>query len=66
MVTDDISPPGAWAEEMKAAPWAFGQSQRQQVQAVLVDLRARGLWTQAETLEREIKTLQTELEYLRR
>jgi hypothetical protein len=66
MVTDDISPPGAWAEEMKAAPWAFGQSQRQQVQSVLTDLRARGLWTHAETLEREIKTLQTELEYLRR
>ena len=66
MIIDNESPPGAWAEEMKRAPWGYGQSQRNQVHRALAELRDKGLWTQAETLEREIKTLQMELEYLRR
>ena len=56
----------AFELELKAAPWGYGQSQRNQVNSVLTDLRAKGLWTHAETLEREIKTLQMELEHLRR
>jgi hypothetical protein len=65
-VIDNASPPGSWAEEMKRAPWAYGQSQRQQVEHALVEIRQKGLWTAAETLEKEIKTLQMELAYLRR
>ena len=65
MIIDDQSPPGAWKNEMAAAPWGYGQSQRQQVHGALVDVRQRGLWAQAEVLEREIRTLQAELESIR-
>lgn len=63
---DNVSPPGAWDKELKAAPWGYGQSQSQQVQYALAEIRQKGLWTAAETLEREIKTLQSEIAYLRR
>lgn len=63
---DDISPPGAWGNEMAAAPWAYGQTQRQQVQSALVAIRAAGLWHQAECIEKEIKALETELAHQRR
>jgi len=62
---DDQSPPGAWKNEMAAAPWGYGQSQSQQVHQALTDIRAKSLWIQAEVLEREIITLKLELESVR-
>jgi len=56
----------AFEQELRAAPWGYGQNQGQQVQFALAEIRQRGLWEQAAVLEREIKTLQTELAYLRR
>jgi hypothetical protein len=66
MVKDDISPPGAWKEEMERAPWAFGQRQGDRVANALVAMRRAGLADDAMVLEMEIKTLRAELEYLRR
>ena len=51
---------------MKAAPWGYGQSQADKVRWALAEVAQKGLWTAAETLEREIKTLQSEIAYLRR
>jgi hypothetical protein len=65
MVKDDISPPGAWKEEMERAPWAFGQRQGDRVANALVAMRRAGLADDAMVLEMEIKTLRAELEYLR-
>jgi hypothetical protein len=62
---DDISEPGAWANEMKAAPWAYGQSQSNQVRQSLQEIRAKGLWIEADVLEREIRTLTQEVTSLR-
>ena len=63
---DNESPPGAWKAEMERAPWGYGQSQAQKVQFALAEIRQRGLWNIAEVLEKEIKTLQAEVAYLRR
>ena len=63
---DNESPPGSWKAEMERAPWGYGQSQAQQVQFALAEIRQRGLWDIAEVLEKEIKTLQAEVAYLRR
>lgn len=65
MTIDNESPAGAWKEEMKAAPWGYGQSQTHQVNKALVEVRAKGLWIEADVLEREIVTLKRELEALR-
>ncbi len=62
----DVSPPGAWKEEMERAPWAFGQRQGDRVANALVAMRRAGLADDAMVLEMEIKTLRAELEYLRR
>lgn len=61
-VIDDESPPGAWKEEMKAAPWGYGQSQLKKVEEALNNVRKAGLWDEARILTLEIKTLQMELE----
>lgn len=61
-VIDDESPPGAWKEEMKAAPWGYGQSQLKKVEEALNNVRKAGLWDEARILALEIKTLQMELE----
>jgi hypothetical protein len=66
MVKDDVSPPGAWKEEMERAPWAFGQRQGDRVANAFVAMRRAGLADDAMVLEMEIKTLRAELEYLRR
>lgn len=63
---DNESPPGAWKAEMERAPWGYGQSQAQQVQFALAEIRQRGLWDIAEVLEKEIKTLQAEVAHLSR
>jgi hypothetical protein len=64
MVKDDVSPPGAWKEEMERAPWAFGQRQGDRVVNAFVAMRRMGLHDEATLLELEIKTLRNEIEYL--
>jgi len=59
---DNKSPPGSWNDEMKAAPWAYGQEQNKTVEFALAEIRARGLWTEAGILEKEIMFLKRELE----
>ena len=50
---DNQSEPGAWAREMKRAPWAFGQSPREpDVGEILVRMRAHGLDREAEVIAR--------------
>ena len=62
---DNVSPPGAWEQELKAAPWGFGQAQSTQVQQALVTIRLKGLNVEAAVLEREIVALKREVEALR-
>jgi hypothetical protein len=62
---DDESPPGAWKEEMKAAPWGYGQTQNKKVEDALASMRLRGLWQEASILSLEITTLRREVEALR-
>jgi hypothetical protein len=64
MVKDDVSPPGAWKEEMERAPWAFGQRQGDRLTNAFVAMRRLGLYEEATLLELEIKTLRNEIEYL--
>ena len=61
-IVDDESPPGAWKDEMKAAPWGYGQSQAKNVEQALNNVRKAGLWEEARVLSLEIKTLQMEIE----
>ena len=62
---DDQSPPGAWKDEMKAAPWGYGQSQQKRVERSLENIRRAGLFDEATVLSLELSTLKTELEALR-
>ena len=62
---DDESPPGAWKEEMKAAPWGYGQTQNKKVEDALASMRLRGMWQEASILSLEITTLRREVEALR-
>jgi hypothetical protein len=64
-IVDDESPPGAWKDEMKAAPWGYGQSQLKKVQEALNNIRKAGLWEEAKILHIEIRVLQMEVEDLR-
>jgi hypothetical protein len=61
-IVDDESPPGAWRDEMKAAPWGYGQSQLKQVEEALNNVRKAGLWDEARILSLEIRTLRMEVE----
>lgn len=63
-IVDDESPPGAWKEEMKAAPWGYGQSQAKNVETALNNVRKAGLWDEARILSLEIRTLRMEIENL--
>jgi hypothetical protein len=64
LVIDDQSPPGAWKDEMKAAPWGYGQSQQMLVERSLENIRRAGLSDEATVLTLELLTLRNELEYL--
>lgn len=64
-IVDDESPPGAWKDEMKAAPWGYGQSQAKSVEQALNNVRKAGLWEEARILSLEIKVLQMEVDDLR-
>lgn len=61
-IVDDESPPGAWANEMKAAPWAYGQQKKVNVEQALWNIRKAGFLAEANTLATEISGLQAELE----
>jgi hypothetical protein len=60
---DNQSPPGAWKDEMKAAPWGYGQSQQMLVERSLENIRRAGLSNEATVLSLELLTLRNELEY---
>jgi len=62
---DDKSPPGAWKDEMKAAPWGYGQTQQQQIDRALQNIRRAGLSEEATVISLELVTLRNELEALR-
>jgi len=62
---DNQSPPGAWKDEMSAAPWGYGQSQQKRVEQSLQNIRRAGLFDEATVLLLELNTLKTELETLR-
>ena len=62
---DNISEPGSWDKELKAAPWGYGQAQSQRVRNALAEIRARGLWNEAAVLEQEIQMLRRDLEDVR-
>jgi len=64
MVKDDVSPPGAWKEELERAPWGYGQKQGDRLAIAFVAIRRMGLHEEAALLELEIKTLRNEIEHL--
>jgi len=66
LTIDNQSPPGAWKEEMSAAPWGYGQSQQKRVERSLENIRRAGLFDEATVLLLELNTLKTELELLRK
>jgi len=61
---DDLSPPGAWKEELERIPWGYGQKQGDRLSNAFVAMRRMGLHDEATLLELEIKTLRNEIEYL--
>ena len=63
---DNESEPGAWKREMEKAPWAYGQNQAVKIEAAISNIRTVGLWREADAVQQEIKTLQVELEYIRK
>ena len=63
---DNESEPGAWKRELEQHPWGYGQSQTIKLEAAIANIRTVGLWREANTVEQEIKTLQSELAYIRR
>ena len=65
VTVDDQSPPGAWKEEMRAAPWGYGQTQQKHVEQSLQNIRRAGLFDEARVISLELNTLKSELESLR-
>jgi hypothetical protein len=63
---DNESEPGSWQRELDKLPWGYGQSQTIKLEAAIANIRTVGLWREANTVEQEIKTLQSELAYIRR
>jgi len=61
MTIDNESPAGAWANELKAAPWAYGQERDWRIDNALAAIRMRGLWSEASTLVAEINNLKAEI-----
>jgi hypothetical protein len=61
MTIDNQSPAGAWADELKAAPWGYGQERDWRINNALANVRMRGLWTEASTLANEINALKAEI-----
>ena len=63
---DNESEAGAWKREMEKAPWAYGQNQTVKIEAAISNIRTVGLWREADAVQQEIKTLQSELAYARK
>ena len=61
MTIDNESPAGAWANELKAAPWGYGQERDWRIDNALAAIRMRGLWSEASTLVAEINSLKAEI-----
>jgi hypothetical protein len=61
MTIDNQSPPGAWADELKAAPWGYGQERDWRIDNALASVRMRGLWSEASVLANEINALKAEI-----
>jgi hypothetical protein len=64
MTIDNESPAGAWANELKAAPWGYGQERDWRIDNALAAIRMRGLWSEASTLVAEINSLKAEIQRL--
>lgn len=62
MIVDNESEPGSWKKEMEKAPWAYGQHPDTRIRDALAEIRHRGLWSQADILQREIESLRAEIE----
>jgi hypothetical protein len=62
MTIDRESPPGAWADEIRAAPWRF--KPLPSTHELLARVRAAGLTTEANELAREIEALRAQVQYL--
>jgi len=65
MIVDKESPPGAWADELRAAPWGYGQSQAKKVEVALNNVQKAGLWDEYRVIHMELNILKAELELLR-
>jgi hypothetical protein len=65
MIVDNESPAGAWADELKAAPWGYGQSQAKKVEVALNNVQKAGLWDEYRVIHMELNILKAELELLR-
>lgn len=63
---DNESEAGAWKREMEKHPWGYGQNQAVKIEAAISNIRTVGLWREADAVQQEIKTLQVELEYIRK
>jgi hypothetical protein len=64
MTVDDISPPGAWKDELDRMPWRYSQQVR--IDNALAALRQSGFQTEASLLAQEINVLKAEIEHLRK
>lgn len=64
MSVDDISPPGAWKDELDRMPWRYSQQVR--IDNALSALRQSGFQTEASLLAQEISVLKAEIEHLRK
>jgi hypothetical protein len=64
MAVDDISPPGAWKDELDRMPWRYSQQVR--IDNALAALRQSGFQTEASLLAQEINVLKAEIEHLRK
>ena len=50
---------------MSAAPWGYGQTQQQQINRALENIRRAGLFEEATVILLELNTLKIEVELLR-
>ena len=65
MSIDDQSPPGSWANELKAAPWGYGQGRKTTIEKALAAVHGSGLWEESILLAQEISLLRTEIDRLK-
>jgi hypothetical protein len=61
-VIDTVSPPGAWAEQIKAAPWRF--KAQPDLNDALARIRAAGLGLEADLIGQELVSLRAQVHHL--